>query len=64
MSDEELKLNRRVFLQHSAVVSVTAAGICGIALTTDALAQVAQAEPKSIRSDGPSPYPYLDVNGG
>ena len=64
MSDDELKLNRRVFLQHSAVVSVTAAGICGIAIKTDALADAAQADRKTVISDGPSPYPYLDVNGG
>lgn len=64
MSDDELKLNRRVFLQHSAVLSVATAGICGIAIKTDAMAQADQAEPKKVKSDGPSPYPYLDVNGG
>jgi hypothetical protein len=62
MSDDELKLNRRLFLQHSAMISATA-GLCGIAMKTDALVQAEQQQVKAIRSDGPSPYPYLDPGG-
>ena len=57
MSDDEQKLNRRIFLQYSAMVSATTAGLAGIALKTDALAQVAQVT-KAFSGDGPSPYPY------
>ncbi len=63
MSDDELKLTRRLFLQHSAMVSATTAGLCGIALKTDALAQAADAVQKALRSDGPSPYPYQILPG-
>ena len=63
MSDDERKLNRRVFLQHSAIVSAATAGLCGIALKTDALVQAAQEQVKAIRTDGPSPYPYLLTHG-
>jgi hypothetical protein len=39
MSDDELKLNRRLFLQQTAVATATGAAACGIAMKTDALAQ-------------------------
>lgn len=63
MSDKERKLNRRVFLQHTAAVSATTAGLYGIALKTDALAEVAQNVPNKLLTDGPSPYPYQDTSG-
>lgn len=58
MSDDELKLTRRLFLQQSAMISATTAGYYSIAMKTDALAQQ---PPLGFR--GPediSPYPYSD----
>jgi hypothetical protein len=61
MSDDELKLTRRLFLQHSAMVSAMSAGWCSIALKTDALAQQQPDTPQRLlTSDGVSPYPYLE----
>jgi hypothetical protein len=58
MSDDELKLTRRLFLQHSA----TAAAFYSIALKTDAVARAQQDVPQ-FTSDGPSPYPYSEPPG-
>lgn len=63
MSDEEIKLTRRVFLQHSAIVSASTAALCGIALKTDAMTKAAQDLRSALRTDGPSPYPYMEIPG-
>jgi hypothetical protein len=61
MSDDELKLTRRLFLQHSAMTSAMAAGYYSIAMKTDALAQDPPPAPLASKgSGGPSPYPYTD----
>jgi hypothetical protein len=61
MSDDELKLTRRLFLQHSAMATATTAGLYSIALKTDALAQQPQPfAPLRFGADGTSPYPYQD----
>jgi hypothetical protein len=39
MSEEELKLTRRLFLQHTAVAAAMGTATAGISLKTDALAQ-------------------------
>jgi hypothetical protein len=58
--DDELKLTRRVFLQHTAAAAaIASAGLASIALKTDALAQ---ATPQTVSFDGRGdgmPYPYL-----
>lgn len=59
MSDDELKLTRRLFLQHAAMASAMTAGWCSIAVTTDALAQ--EVGPLAeFGADGVSPYPYIE----
>jgi hypothetical protein len=45
MSDEELKLNRRLFLQQTAVATATAGACYTIAMKTDAIAQQQQNAP-------------------
>lgn len=57
MSDDELKLNRRLFLQHSATASAATAW-CSVALKTDALAEASEAAFKGDRNDGILPYVY------
>jgi hypothetical protein len=58
--DDELKLTRRLFLQHTAAAAaVASAGLASIALKTDALADVT---PLTTFGDGRGdgmPYPYL-----
>ena len=56
MSDDELKLTRRLFLQQTAMATTMTAGLYSIAMKTDALAQTVT----TFAADGPSPYPYLD----
>ncbi len=60
MSDEELKLTRRLFLQHAAMATAMTGAVSSIALKTDALAQPT---PSALTGDGPSTYPYLDPPG-
>jgi hypothetical protein len=60
MSDEEFKLTRRLFLQHAAMASAMSGVVGGIALKTDALAQVDDLSPAALRDNDPSQYPYLD----
>lgn len=64
MTDDELKLNRRRFLRHSAVAAAATGGVTGIVLWTDAQADDAPlAPPKGLRGGdvGPDdPYPYSD----
>jgi len=64
MSEDELKLTRRRFLQHSAMATATSAGACGIVLKTDALARADDGLPNtgtmSSREEGLVPYLYRD----
>jgi hypothetical protein len=62
MSEEELKVTRRTFLQHSAVASAASAGACAVALKTDALARADEGLPADFQtmSDGVLPYVYTD----
>jgi hypothetical protein len=58
MSDDELKLSRRLFLQHAAAATAVSASFYSIALKTDAIAQgVPTPGPNGDRGDG-MPYPY------
>ncbi|MHB8900060.1 MAG: hypothetical protein ACYC6Y_15030 [Thermoguttaceae bacterium] len=57
MTDDELKLNRRLFLEYSAAAG-TAAAWCGVALKTDALAEAGEIGPAAVRNDGILPYVY------
>ena len=61
MSEDELKVTRRLFLQHSAVASA-AAGACSIVLKTDALARADEGVPAVFASgwDGTLPYEYTE----
>jgi hypothetical protein len=64
MSDDELKITRRLFLQHSAMATAMTTGLYSIAMKTDALAQAAEDVPRAaFGSDGPSPYPYQEPPG-
>jgi hypothetical protein len=62
MSEDELKVTRRLFLQHSAMASAAAAGAYGIALKTDALARADEGMPTVFGSgsDGTLPYEYTE----
>jgi hypothetical protein len=57
MSEDELKLNRRLFLQHSATAGAAAAWY-SVALKTDALADTVQMALISTTNDGILPYVY------
>lgn len=59
MSDEDLKLTRRHFLQQSAAASALAGGAYCISQKTDALAADPFTAPKGKADDG-MPYPYHD----
>jgi hypothetical protein len=57
MSDEELKLTRRFFLQQTAFATAMAGGFYCISQKTDAL----EVEPFALRETGGDqgmPYPY------
>ena len=57
MSEDELKLNRRLFLQHSATASAATAWY-SVAMKTDALAGAEERSISTSRSDGILPYSY------
>ena len=60
MSEDELKLTRRRFLQHSAMATAMSAGAYGIALKTDALARADEGLPNTTMSWPPDEIlPYL-----
>lgn len=61
MSDDELKLSRRLFLQHTAVAAATSAAFYSIAMKTDALSKAAAQvnSGNGGRGDG-MPYPYYE----
>lgn len=60
-SDDNLKLNRRIFLQFTAATSAVSAGLAALALKTDALAQQATSA-GSVRGDDnfADRYPYIN----
>lgn len=60
MSDEELKLTRRFFLQQTAISTALAGGMAGIVLKTDAASgDVHQALSTGTGNDSIMPYPYF-----
>lgn len=64
MSDEDLKLTRRYFLQQSAMTAALAGGAYCISQKTDALAQdPAVAFAARDLTDGGMPYPYFEPEG-
>ena len=63
MSDDELKITRRRFLQHSAMATAMTGGLYSIAMKTDAVARADEVAPSSFRGDGPSHYPYMEPPG-
>lgn len=57
MSDEELKVNRRLFLQHSAMATAMSGALYSVAMKTDALAQNV---PQTLGDPVTNlPYPYF-----
>lgn len=60
MSDDDLKLTRRYFLQQAAVSSALLGGAAGIVLKTDAAAQ--DPTPSAIKGNNENgrPYPYVN----
>ncbi len=59
--DDERKLTRRRFLEHTAVTSAMTATWYSVAMKTDALAQAQQVTPSFVDpGTGPSPYAYVD----
>ena len=64
MSEDELKLTRRLFLQHSAMATAMSAGAYSIAMKTDALARADDGLPnmdiKTSDEEGLIPYLYRD----
>jgi hypothetical protein len=62
MSDDELRITRRLFLQHSAMSTAMAAGWYSVAMKTDALAQAQQSNPLAEVGfpETVSPYAYED----
>ena len=59
MSEDDLKLNRRLFLQHSATASAATAWY-SIALKTDAMTQEAAKAVGADKGDGLMPYAYFE----
>lgn len=59
-SDDDLKLNRRRFLEYAAATTAVSASVAAIAMKTDALAQQQQQPLLTVngaRGDGER-YPY------
>ena len=58
--DDELKLTRRLFLQHTATATAVSATLYSVAMKTDAIAQAGpeQVGIRGIVTDG-FPYPYI-----
>lgn len=59
MSEDDLKLNRRLFLQHSATASAATAWY-SIAMKTDALAGAEQKVGSAKTEEGLLPYSYFE----
>lgn len=57
MSEDELKLTRRLFLQHSATAGAATAWY-SVAMKTDALAGAEEQTVSSVKNDGILPYAY------
>lgn len=55
--DDDLKLNRRIFLQHTAVATATGAALVGISQKTDAL--LAEPSPALRTLSGSDPLDNL-----
>lgn len=59
ISGEELKLNRRLFLQHAATATAVSATLYSVAMKTDAIAQVPVAQFAARGTGDGMPYPYV-----
>uniref|UniRef100_A0A7C2JY14 Twin-arginine translocation signal domain-containing protein n=1 Tax=Schlesneria paludicola TaxID=360056 RepID=A0A7C2JY14_9PLAN len=60
--DENARITRRIFLQHSAAATALSAGVCGIVLKTDA--QTPTPVPTvGPRGNGQEGFPYGYVTG-
>ena len=59
MSEDHLKLTRRLFLQHSATVGAATAWY-SIAMKTDAIARADEKSVAAFRHDGILPYSYME----
>jgi hypothetical protein len=57
MSQDETKLTRRLFLQHSATASAATAWY-SVAMKTDALAEAEERSVLAMMNDGILPYSY------
>ncbi len=58
MTDDELKVTRRSFLEQSAGATAMSAAWYSIAMKTDALAQAPGNDPVRALTTGPGPSPY------
>ena len=58
MTDDELKLNRRRFLRHSAIATAATGGLASITLRTDVAAQAPHVPEKDSSGLTDPPYPY------
>lgn len=59
MSEDETKLTRRLFLQHSATASAATVWY-SVAMKTDALARAEEKMVSSVKNDGILPYSYFE----
>lgn len=62
MSDDELRMNRRLFLKHSAAATAMSAAWYSVAMKTDALARAQQYRMRTFGTEFGSgmPYPYFE----
>lgn len=63
MSEDELKVTRRLFLRHSAIVSAMSAAAYGVAVKTDALAQDGPEQTVTFGDDDDNVLPYVYSEG-
>jgi hypothetical protein len=59
MSEDELKVTRRLFLRHSTVATALSAGVYSIAMKTDALAQAEQQAAMAAKTFPEEILPYV-----
>ncbi len=58
-SDDELKLTRRLFLQHAASATAVSATVYSVAMKTDAIAQDRSTQFGARGTGDGMPYPYV-----
>lgn len=57
--EDELKITRRLFLQHAATATAVSATLYSVAMKTDAIAQVPVAQFAARGTGDGMPYPYV-----